>query len=144
MPRRASHRGAGRRVGAIHRSGRPVVTPSQELPPRCRESVRGGHVARAAPVKSASLQHASPAEDRLATPMWGTRAVSETGWRRLRAPGMECAKRTPLRLQTSVRRLLLVHHSTAGAEAAANRLRNLYEQRSFSLRNAWRTGCCWA
>ena len=44
-----------------------------------------------------------------------------------------------LRLQTSVRHLLPAHRSTAGAEAAAHRLRNLYEQRSFSLRNANRT-----
>lgn len=44
-----------------------------------------------------------------------------------------------LRLQASVRHLLPAHHSTAGAEAAAHRLRNLYEQRSFSLRNAART-----
>lgn len=44
-----------------------------------------------------------------------------------------------LRLQTAVRHLLPAHYSTAGAEAAAHRLRNLYEQRSFSLRNAHRT-----
>jgi hypothetical protein len=44
-----------------------------------------------------------------------------------------------LRLQTTVRHLLPAHRSTAGAEAAAHRLRNLYEQRSFSLRNAKRT-----
>ena len=44
-----------------------------------------------------------------------------------------------LRLQTSVRHLLPPHRSTAGAEAAAHRLRNLYEQRSFSLGNANRT-----
>ncbi len=44
-----------------------------------------------------------------------------------------------LNLQTSVRHLLPAHRSTAGAEAAAHRLRNLYEQRSFSLRNANRT-----
>jgi hypothetical protein len=44
-----------------------------------------------------------------------------------------------LRLQASVRHLLPAHRSTAGAEAAAHRLRNLYEQRSFSLRNANRT-----
>lgn len=44
-----------------------------------------------------------------------------------------------LRLQTSIRHLLPQHHSTSGAEATAQRLRNLYEQRSFSLRNAART-----
>lgn len=44
-----------------------------------------------------------------------------------------------LRLQTAVRHLLRAHYSTAGAEAAAHRLRNLYEQRAFSLRNAART-----
>ena len=44
-----------------------------------------------------------------------------------------------LREQTAVRHLLPAHRSTAGAEAAAHRLRNLYEQRSFSLRNANRT-----
>jgi hypothetical protein len=44
-----------------------------------------------------------------------------------------------LRLQTAVRHLLPQHHSTSGAEATAQRLRNLYEQRSFSLRNAART-----
>ncbi len=44
-----------------------------------------------------------------------------------------------LRLQVAVRHLLPPHHSTAGAEAAAHRLRNLYEQGSFSLRNANRT-----
>jgi hypothetical protein len=44
-----------------------------------------------------------------------------------------------LRLQTAVRHLLPAHRSTAGAEAAAHRLRNLFEQRSFSLRNANRT-----
>lgn len=44
-----------------------------------------------------------------------------------------------LRLQSAVRHLLPAHYSTAGAEAAAHHLRNLYEQRSFSLRNAART-----
>jgi hypothetical protein len=44
-----------------------------------------------------------------------------------------------LHLQASVRHLLPAHRSTAGADAAAHRLRNLYEQRSFSLRNASRT-----
>lgn len=44
-----------------------------------------------------------------------------------------------LRVQTAVRHLLPTHRSTAGAEATAQRLRNLYEQRSFSLRNASRT-----
>jgi hypothetical protein len=44
-----------------------------------------------------------------------------------------------LRVQTAVRHLLPAHRSTAGAEATAHRLRNLYEQRSFSLRNATRT-----
>jgi hypothetical protein len=38
-----------------------------------------------------------------------------------------------------VRHLLPAHYSTAGAEAAAHRLRNLYEQRSLSLRHARRT-----
>lgn len=41
--------------------------------------------------------------------------------------------------QVQVRHLLPAHRSTAGAEAVAHRLRNLYEQRSFSLRNAHRT-----
>ena len=44
-----------------------------------------------------------------------------------------------LRRQTAVRHLVPQHHSTSGAEATAQRLRNLYEQRSFSLRNATRT-----
>lgn len=44
-----------------------------------------------------------------------------------------------LRLQASVRHLLPQRRSTAGAEATAQRLRNLYEQRLFSLRNASRT-----
>lgn len=44
-----------------------------------------------------------------------------------------------IRLQSAVWHLLPAHYSTAGAEAAAHRLRNLYEQRSFSLRNATRT-----
>ena len=44
-----------------------------------------------------------------------------------------------LRVQTAVRHLLPAHCSTAGAEAAAHRLRNLFEQLSFSLRNANRT-----
>lgn len=44
-----------------------------------------------------------------------------------------------MRQTTSVRHLLPAHYSTAGAEAAAHRLRNLCGQRSFSLRNATRT-----
>jgi hypothetical protein len=44
-----------------------------------------------------------------------------------------------LRVQSAVRHLLPAHRSTSGAEATAQRLRNLYEQRSFSLRNASRT-----
>ena len=44
-----------------------------------------------------------------------------------------------LRRQTASRHLLPQHYSTSGAEATAQRLRNLYEQRSFSLRNAART-----
>jgi len=41
--------------------------------------------------------------------------------------------------QTAYRHLLPPHYSTAGAEAASARLRGLFEQRSFSLRNARRT-----
>lgn len=43
------------------------------------------------------------------------------------------------RLQTSAGHLLPPRPSVAGAEAAAYELRNLYEQRSFSRRNAART-----
>jgi hypothetical protein len=41
-----------------------------------------------------------------------------------------------LAAQTSVRHLLPPHRTTFGAEAAAHRLKNLLERRSFSLRNA--------
>ena len=44
-----------------------------------------------------------------------------------------------LAFQTSVRHLLPAHRTTSGAEAAAHRLKNLLERRSFSLRNAART-----
>jgi hypothetical protein len=44
-----------------------------------------------------------------------------------------------LAFQTSVRHLLPPHRTTSGAEAAAHRLKNLLERRSFSLRNAART-----
>ncbi len=44
-----------------------------------------------------------------------------------------------LRVQTAVRHLLPAHHSTSGAEAAVQDLRDMYEGRSFSLRNSTRT-----
>lgn len=57
--------------------------------------------------------------------------------------GASAARTVPQRCQAPAADigadLLPAHRSTAGAETAAHRLRNLYEQRSVSLRNANRT-----